>query len=341
MAPSAGRSPVHLLDNPASRGGRRAAAGRAVAVAIEAAGHDVIPLHPTGPADIADTVAKAHTDGMERLVVVGGDGLVHHVLPALATTDVILGIVPVGTGNDFARALGLPTRLPAAVAAALGPAHPVDLVAATDDRWAATVVTGGFSGQVNARANNLRFPPGQQRYTVATLAELRRLRPVTLTLTIPADTNTDTETDTETDGAAGTGGDRGQTASDRVEQYTTTLFAVANTRYFGGGMAICPTARPDDGLLDITIVGPTTPFQLARMLPSVFSGRHIRHPAVVTRRARLLHIDTDTILWADGEPFGSAGRLEAVARALQVAGSLAAADGGDSDGPRTSDRAAG
>ncbi len=303
MPPPTGRPPVHLLANPAARGGRRAASGQAVAVAIEAAGHRVIPLRPTGPSDIAVTVAKAHTEGMERLVVTGGDGLIHHVLPALATTDVILGIVPVGTGNDFARALGLPTRLPAAVAAALGPARPVDLLATDDGRWAATVVTGGFSGQVNARANNLRFPPGQQRYTVATLAELRRLRPVTLTLTIPADEGDDSP-------------------PDLVEQHVSTLFAVANTRYFGGGMAICPDASPDDGLLDVTIVGPTTPFQLARMLPTVFSGRHVRHPVVLTRRARRIQVETDTILWADGEPFGSGGRLEAVAGALRVAGSL-------------------
>lgn len=282
-------------------------------MAIEAAGHRVIPLHPSGPSDIAVTVAKAHAEGMERLVVAGGDGLIHHVLPALATTDVILGIVPVGTGNDFARALGLPTRLPAAVAAALGPAHPVDLVATDDGRWAATVVTGGFSGQVNARANNLRFPPGQQRYTVATLAELRRLRLVTLTLTIPADEG---------------GTDTGDNPSDVVEQHATTLFAVANTRYFGGGMAICPNARPDDGLLDVTIVGPTTPFQLARMLPTVFPGWHLRHPAVVTRRARRIQVETDAILWADGEPFGSGGRLEAAAGALWVAGSLEPADRG-------------
>jgi len=280
-----------------------------VAEAIEAAGHDIIPLHPTGPGDIAETVAKARTDGMERLVVAGGDGLIHHVLPALAATDVVLGIVPVGTGNDFARALGLPNRLRPAVAAALGPARPVDLVATDDGRWAATVVTGGFSGQVNARANNLRFPPGQQRYTVATLAELRRLRPVTLTLTIPAD-----------DGEG--------TAPDLVERHTSTLFAVANTRYFGGGMAICPGARPDDGLLDVTIVGPTTPFQLARMLPTVFPGRHIRHPAVTTRRARWVQVETDTNLWADGEPFGLGGRLEAAAGALRVAGSLGTADRG-------------
>lgn len=280
-----------------------------MAVAIEAAGHSVVPLHPTGPADIAETVAKARADGMERLVVAGGDGLIHHVLPALATTDVILGIVPVGTGNDFARALGLPSRLPAAVAAALGPARPVDLVAADDGRWAATVVTGGFSGQVNARANNLRFPPGQQRYTVATLAELRRLRPVTLTLTIPA-------------------GEGEEGGSELVEQHSATLFAVANTRYFGGGMAICPAARPDDGLLDVTIVGPVSPFQLARMLPTVFPGRHVRHHAVVTRRARRIHVETDANLWADGEPFGSGGRLEAAAGALRVAGSLGTADRG-------------
>lgn len=236
---------------------------------------------------------EAKAGGMSHLVLAGGDGLIHHCLPALAHTDVTLGIVPVGTGNDFARALGLPRRLQPAIDAALGPPTPIDLIATDSGAFAATVVTGGFSGQVNARANHLRFPPGQQRYTVATLLELRHLTPRTITLDI--------------DGT--------------VEEHETTLFAVANTRYFGGGMAICPDARPDDGQLEITLVGPVSRLELARVLPLVFSGRHLRHPGVSTRRGRVIGLTASSPLWADGEPF-QATTLRAAAGALKVAGTL-------------------
>jgi diacylglycerol kinase (ATP) len=290
---------VHLLSNPYARAGRGLTSpGQAVGAAIAAtgAGYEVCVVHPEdGPASIVDALNRARAEGMTRLVLAGGDGLIHHCLPALAGTEVIVGIVPIGTGNDFARALGLPAKLTPAVAAALSPdVAPIDLIGTHDARWAASVVTGGFSGQVNARANRLRFPRGQQRYTVATLAELRRLHPVNLTLHL--------------DGA--------------VEEYTSSLFAVANTRYFGGGMAICPDASPVDGLLDLTIVGPISAFELARMLPTVFSGRHLRHPAVVTRRAQQVTITTTAPLWADGEPFGPSATLGARAGALRVAGSL-------------------
>ena len=210
---------IHLLLNPEARGGRRAEVGAAVAAAIRARGHDVVTLRPNGTADIVPTLAQAHADGMSRLVVAGGDGLIHLSLPALAETDVVLGIVPVGTGNDFARALGLPTKLNLAVSAALAEPTKVDLIATGEGRWAASIVTGGFSGQVNARANRLRFPPGQQRYTLATLLELAGLHTIGLTLDI--------------DGT--------------VEELQTTFFAIANTRFFGGGMAICPTPAPATG----------------------------------------------------------------------------------------------
>ncbi len=240
---------------------------------------------------------------MDRLVIAGGDGLIHHALPALVDTKTTVGIVSVGTGNDFARALGLPRRVDPGVDAALADPTPLDLIAASPDpsdpvdRYAASVVTGGFSGQVNHRANELRFPPGQQRYTVATLLELSKLTPVALSLTLDDTTQL---------------------------ELSASLFAIANTRFFGGGMAICPTADPADGLLDITVIGPTSRLTMARMLPTVFSGRHVAHPAVSTYRATTIEIMTEAQLWADGEPF--AGRhLRLVHRGLRVAGILTGA----------------
>ncbi|MEM9133147.1 MAG: diacylglycerol kinase family protein [Actinomycetota bacterium] len=350
-------SGVFLLVNPART--RRRGVDEAIRSHLDRLGHTVEDIRPTGIDDVAPAITRAlaadpdpgavggsegatATDpaaaGTRRLLIAGGDGLVHHALPALAGADLEVGIVGVGTGNDFARALDLPAKVAAAVDTALGPTTPVDLIAATDHppraatttddatattagtttdgaaavsapttdgtttagaaavsapttdgaaadgaaagsaapAYAASVVTGGFSGTVNARANGLRFPPGQQRYTVATLLELPRLEAVEIHLTVDGEEH----------------------------ELSSAMFAVANTRYFGGGMAICPDADPTDGLLDVTVVGPVGALTLARVLPTVFSGRHVTHPKVTTYRGAEVRIATDSDLWADGEPFG-------------------------------------
>jgi diacylglycerol kinase (ATP) len=284
---------VHLLVNPT----RSAQVGATERIVEELNDRhcEVVELRPPDVGSVATTIRHHLEPGIDRLIIAGGDGLIHRALPALAHSGVVVGIVGVGTGNDFARALGLPRRIPAAVDAALADPIPIDLIETDTGSLAATVVTGGFSGQVNDRANHLPFPPGQQRYTVATLLELPRLRTVELRLTV----------------------------DDQTHDLTTTLFAVANTPFFGGGMAICPDAAPTDGALDVTVVGPTSRLLLARMLPTVFSGRHVRHPAVTTYRGTRIELDTSTPLWADGEPF-SCSALAAAPGALLVAGSLGA-----------------
>lgn len=302
---------VHLLLNPAASGDRRARQNAEIKRAVEIRGHEVTELRPLSVDAIVPTLQQADAAGMTRLIIAGGDGLLHQTLPAIARTDVTVGIVALGTGNDFARALGLPDDIEGAVATALADPAPVDLISAGDDRWAASVITGGFSGRVNGRANSLRFPPGQHRYTAATLLELPRLAT--------------TEIQLDVDGT--------------IRTFRSTLFAIANSRYFGGGMAICPDASPADGLLDVTVIGPTSRHLLARLLPTVFSGRHVDHPAVATLRGQRISITTDADIWADGERFATrppdgnldsdptkpatrGGSYIAVPNALQLAGSL-------------------
>lgn len=282
---------VHLLVNPARRGNDETDA--AIVAALAEHGHEALEIRPASAADVARDVRTAIDGGMNRLVVAGGDGLIHRALPALAGSDVPVGLVSGGTGNDFARALGLPTDITEAVARALEEPTPVDVIKSDEGTYAASIITGGFSGRVTARANAMRFPRGESRYTIATLRELYALRPIGLSLTVD-DTTVDTE---------------------------CSFFAVANSRYFGGGMAICPDADHADGLLDVTVVGSTTRFELGRMLPTVFSGRHVRHPAVTTYRGHRVEVQTEADLWADGEPFTGSG-FSSDHLALKVAGSL-------------------
>lgn len=281
---------VHLLVNPASR--RGATDADAVETELGEMGIDVVRLSPSGP----DTVAAAITAAEpERVIAVGGDGLIHRALPALAETGIVLGIVSSGTGNDFARSLELPRRRGSATRRSIGPDRVVDLLRVTfgdgSTALAATVVTAGFSGRVNKRANERSFPRGQLKYTVASLAELRQLHATDIVV----------ENSPDLSGPC-------------------TLLAVANTPHFGGGMAIAPQADPTDGMLDLTVVGDVPAWQLALVLPTVFLGQHVRHPRVRTRTADAVGIGQADEVWADGERIGSGSfTVEVMPAALRVA----------------------
>ncbi len=271
---------------------------------IEAAGHDVIDVSHSAATDPQRMIDVSHSaaaapralaaEGAERLVAVGGDGTVHLALQAVAGTSVVLGIVPAGTGNDFARAFGLKpdADLAAAVARALGPHREVDAIS-TPRGWVATSVTGGFSADVNRRAAAMRFPAGSSRYTAATLATLPRLR------TRPVAVTADGET----------------------RRFDATMVVAANTAFFGAGMAICPEADPGDGLLDVLVVGAVGRVELLRLFPRVFKGTHVSHPEVSQSRGRVVEIDGAGIeLWGDGEPLGPAPlRLESAPGAVRLA----------------------
>ncbi|MFF1796611.1 diacylglycerol kinase, partial [Kitasatospora sp. NPDC058263] len=215
------------------------------------------------------------------LVVVGGDGMINLGLQAAAGTDVPLGVVPAGTGNDHARAYGLPRGEPEAAAdvIAAGRTRTVDLgrITSADGtrRWFGSVLASGFDSLVSDRTNRLRWPHGRMRYNLAILVEFANLRPLPFRLTL---------------------------ADGTVIARDLTLAAVGNTSSYGGGMLICPTADPTDGLLDITLVDAMPRHRIARFFPTLFKGTHVDHPEVTTHRTPSLRIDSPGITaYADGE----------------------------------------
>ncbi len=286
-------SDVHLLISPEAGRGRAAAATEIVQSTIRAAGHTPVDLTGTTAAASTAAAKAAVADGVERIIVVGGDGLVHLALQAVAESSTVLGVVPVGTGNDFARGLDtIPDDPAEATQVALGEGRPTDAIR-SDAGWVASVATAGFSGDVNARANRLQFPKGPSRYSVATVVELPGLRnrPVRL----------------DVDG--------------QVHEFETALLAVANTGWFGGGMQIAPDARPDDGRLEVTVVADVGRLELLRFFRLVFSGRHMAHPKVHGLSGRRISIEADGLeLWGDGEAIGTTpATLEAVPDAVLLA----------------------
>ncbi len=273
---------ISVLVNSAAGGDRGLSRTKTLVAELADRGWTVDLLKTESPGDVAVRITEARALGMTRLILAGGDGLVHLALPGLVDSSVAVGIVPIGTGNDFCRGLGLPTRRTAALDEATGSAvMSVDVlrIAVGDQvRYAATVLTSGFSGRVNQRANEMNrrpwFPKGASRYTIATVAELASLEPISYRVAF--------DDDPPADG-------------------TACLIAIGNTRYFGGGMAVCPEAVHDDGVMDVTTIEPVSKATFLRVLPLVFSGRHVRHSAVSQQRCRRMVLTTDEPMWADGE----------------------------------------
>ncbi|MGW6952064.1 diacylglycerol kinase [Streptomyces xanthophaeus] len=276
-------SEVTLFVNPTAGRGRGAHAAQPAASALRAAGLSVrTVLGGDGP----DALARLRTavrEGTGAVIAVGGDGMVSLALQALAGTQVPLGVVAVGTGNDFARTLGLPVREPARAgrlaAGALkeGRIRDIDLGRA-DGTWYGTVLCSGFDSRVNDRGNRMRLPAGRFKYDLAMVPELAAFRPFPYRITL--------------DGGG-------------VIETEATLVAVGNGSSYGGGMRICADAVPDDGLFDVAVVGDCSRATLLKVFPQVYKGTHLGHPKVSVHRAVKVTLEAPGITaYADGEPLG-------------------------------------
>lgn len=273
---------IGLLINPTAGKHRGEQVGTRVADLLEAAGRQVVDL--TGlDASRAEGKARAAvaSGDIDLLVVAGGDGVAGLGANICADTDVPLGIVAVGTGNDNARELGLPVQdVDAAVRRILaGGVRRMDLGRVlTDDgervRDYLGVLSCGFDAVVNERANTMLWPRGPQRYNLAILRELPVFGPIHYELTIDG-------VEREIDGM---------------------LVCVANGRAFGGGMKVAPAADVEDGLLDVVIVHDIPMATFLSVFPKVFKGTHTSHPAVEIVRGASIRIATERIVsYADGE----------------------------------------
>lgn len=272
---------VTVLTNPASGHGNASHVAEHAIGRLNRRGIDVTAIVGSDAAHAGQLVREAVDRGTDALVVVGGDGVIGLAIQALAGTDIPLGIIPAGTGNDHAREYSIPTGDPEAAAdvVADGWVRTVDLgrIEGADGtvKWFGTVLAAGFDSLVSDRANRMRWPRGRMRYNLAILAELSRLRPLPFRLVL-----------------------------DEKPEITGsfTFIAIGNTRSYGGGMRICPDADPTDGLLDVTMVASASRTRLVRLFPTVFKGTHIHLDEVSTDRARTVIVDSPGInAYADGD----------------------------------------
>ena len=297
---SAGPRRVDLVVNPTSGRGRAGRLLPRIADAVRAAlPATALRVVETVDVEHAADACREAVSRADALVVMGGDGMAHLGLNACAGTGVPLGVLPAGTGNDLCRGLGLPLRLRDAVAAiASSGVRAVDLARVTksdgSQRWVGCVVSTGFDSRVALRTADLPFSLGPISYALCALAELRSFSPLRYRLTV--------------DGVG--------------RELDSMAVFVANAEFFGGGMRAAPGADVDDGLLDVTVIGPVPRTTLLRLLPSLYTGGFVRHPAIERFRASEVVVDGDGLIGSgDGERLGDVPlRVAAEPRALHVLG---------------------
>ena len=238
---------------------------------------------------------KAIQNGCRWLIACGGDGTIHEIVNAIAARPhIVLGLIPCGRGNDFARALKIPKDPAQAIQVLLnGKPFEVD-VGRIGDFYFDTIVTCGYDAEVSRRASEANVPfSGTATYVYTAITTLFSYNTPAVRLE----------------------GDFG------VYEGEILLAATGITPHYGGGFKIVPNAVMNDGLFDVCIIKPVSRLTVLSMLVKLFWGGHTAHPAVSIQRTKSLTIHTDppTLLYADGEKVGyTPATVELVERGLTV-----------------------
>lgn len=235
--------------------------------------------------DLELRVREAAQEGARIVAALGGDGTMGLAANGLLGTGATLAVLPSGTADDFAHALGIKDLAAAARALAEGATATIDVVRVTTDgveRHYVNVAGCGFDSEVNEAANAMRIKlGGTATYISALCKTLSRFTPATFRIELD---------------------------DDEVIEGPHMLVVVGNAISYGGGMRITPSASVVDGLLDVCVLAEVSKGQFLRTFPKVFRGTHVRHPAVRMLRASRVRVEADrrVMVYADGERVGPA-----------------------------------
>ena len=223
-------------------------------------------------------IAALDDQTISGVVAFGGDGFIHEIIQHIVPREIPLGVIPCGTGNDFARSIGV-YRLTLTEQMNLitqSDIRAIDL-GRVDQRWFAAILSSGFDALVNERANLMQWPKGRMRYNIAMIEKIIALKAHSYRIRLDHD----------------------------VLEVEATLVTVANGPSYGGGMNVCPDANLNDGLFDVMVLGKVSRAELLRVFPKVYTGRHVGHPAVNFYRCQEIEIIGTGSSFADGEPISS------------------------------------
>ncbi len=290
--------PVRVVVNPAAGRGRALRLLPDIRAVLDNRKIDHTVSISAGPGEPETFAREASAAGAPAVIAVGGDGLAGMVANGLTGTPTPLALVPGGTGDDFARALGLSRRRPLEVLDLLTPdprPRVIDLGRVSTAhlrRYFVAVASAGFDAEVAAAANEIGRG-GRAKYVLALVKTLRRFRPLTLDVTV--------------DGTHSSS--------------SAMLIAIGNGPTYGGGMRVTPGARIDDGELEACIVRSLGTARFLSTFPRVYRGTHVRHPKVTMLHGGRFEIEADrpTPVFADGEAVGELPAIvEIVPEALRV-----------------------
>jgi diacylglycerol kinase (ATP) len=293
-----------LILNPASAGGRTGRRQSAIAACVRAHLEEPDLIVTGGPGDARAHAFKAVAEGRDTILVGGGDGTVSEVIAGAAEagltksamTDPRIGLLPLGSGGDFARSLGLPRSLgPALAVVKAGATRRIDVgrfvgvqTGAGGEmltRCFANEVSAGLSAATIRRVGRWAKRVGARLgFAGGAVASILTHRPVGLCV----------EVDDQV-----------------VHQGPVSLVVVANGRFFGAGMEVAPGADPADGRLEVVVVRGLSVPRLLVNLPSLFAGTHGAHPSVSFHAARRVSISPlPRAGEASGDSLRGAGRAD-------------------------------
>ncbi|MGH7487479.1 MAG: diacylglycerol/lipid kinase family protein [Thermoanaerobaculia bacterium] len=264
---------VKFIYNPAAGRGRATKHHAEAERALRALGADVDAHASSSPADLTRAAADASRADYERVVVCGGDGTLNLAVREFDLAHGTLALIPQGSGNDFAKVLGLPRDARAAAELAIrGTPREVDVAVANGIRYLG-VAGLGFDSEVASYANeNVKLLRGSLVYLYAILRVLPRFTPHRVMI-------------------------------DDTRDEEIMFATVGNSRQYGGGIRIVPDAVIDDGQLDLCIVHRTSRFQLLKTLPKAYTGAHVKSPFVEIGRGTSYAFASERPMdvYADGE----------------------------------------
>ena len=274
-----------FLVNPSSGGGAAPEAVVPVARLLRDAGAGVEVTYSPGPLAMRAHVTAALDRG-DVVVSVGGDGMLSSLAGLVAEGGGVLGVLPAGRGNDFARMLDLPSA-PEAVAELFlsGTTREVDLISLRNGQGEDRLVAGSVYAGVDARASEIvdraRLLPGTVQYPYAALRALATYRPGRYRVSVDGD----------------------------AREYSAATVVVANSAYYGKGMRIAPAASLTDGVLDVVVIEAASRIALMRALPSVYDGSHVERNEIHVLTGRRVELSgrarVPIPVGGDGEPLGA------------------------------------
>lgn len=228
---------------------------------------------------LTELASKLSSEGYDRIVIAGGDGTLNRVVRGLHLERTVVGLLPLGSGDDFAQAAGIPRSISEACRVVVnGRQRLVDVPTVNGVRYLG-VAGLGFDSEVARYANEkMLWLRGPLLYLYATLAVIQRFKPRQIRYSV--------------DGV--------------VRDEEVMFVVVGNSPRYGAGVHIAPTARIDDGILDLYVIGKATKWQLLTTMPLAYKGRHVSKPFVSSQRGKdfLFESSEPMDVYADGELVG-------------------------------------